>query len=141
MPSFLRKLPSCRSGSRVMSSPSTHTSPVVGLWRPMKCLINTLFPQPEGPMMAQVSPFTISRSTPRSTSFPPRVFRSWRTEIMLSNAAGKDHVEREGQEEIQDQDGQRTDHHRFRGRAPHADGAILRIQALMAGDEDNGDAE
>src|SRR5256885_2284528 len=136
MPSFLRKLPSCRSGSNAMSSPSIHTSPEVGLWRPMKCLINTLFPEPERPMIAQVSPLTISRSTPLSTSLPPRVFLSWRTEIMLLDAGGEDHVEREGQEEIQDQDGQRPDHHRLRGRAPHTHRAVFRIQALVAGDED-----
>ena len=80
MPTFLRTGPSWRSARWVISSPSTQTSPEVGLKRPMRCLSSTLFPQPERPSTTQVSPRFISRSTPRSTC--------WRAEGFVQFADG-----------------------------------------------------
>ena len=64
IPTFLRMGPSCRSERFVMFSSPIQTSPESGWMRPMRCLSKTLFPLPERPRTTQVSPRTISKSTP-----------------------------------------------------------------------------
>src|SRR2546429_9093941 len=53
--------------------PAIHPSPDVKSSIPDRQFRRVVFPQPDGPMMATISPFRMSRSSPRSawTSTPP----------------------------------------------------------------------
>src|ERR687897_1669332 len=64
------------SDIREMDSPPTKTSPRSNSSRPERQLRSVVFPQPEGPMTATISPRAIERSTPRRawTRTPPAVY-------------------------------------------------------------------
>src|SRR5829696_3091814 len=64
------------SDIREMDSPPTNTSPRSNSSRPERQLRSVVFPQPEGPMTATISPRAIERSTPRRawTRTPPAVY-------------------------------------------------------------------
>ncbi len=64
MPNLRRTRSNWRSFMRVMFSPSTSTSPVSGLSRPMRCFSKTLLPPPLRPMITADSPLSIRKSTP-----------------------------------------------------------------------------
>src|SRR4051812_22951507 len=51
------------TGARVIGSPSTRTSPLVGLTSPAMQRSSVVFPQPEGPSRATNSPVRMARST------------------------------------------------------------------------------
>ena len=63
--------------------PLKYTSPSDGLCRTMKCLIRTVLPQPLGPMMTVVLPFSMDRVTLSSTSLVPNLLVRLRTSMML----------------------------------------------------------
>src|ERR671910_3849499 len=62
-----------------IDSPSTYTSPSERSSRPERTFNSVVFPDPEGPMMATISPRLTARSTPRSalTRGPPAAYTFW----------------------------------------------------------------
>src|SRR5215203_3129026 len=74
-----------------MDSASTWTSPSERSSRPERTFNSVVFPDPEGPMMATISPRLTPRSTPRRalTRSPPAVYTFWTpvASIMKSAAA------------------------------------------------------
>src|SRR5215217_3145342 len=64
------------SDIREMDSPPTKTSPRSNSSRPERQLRSVVFPHPEGPMTATISPRVIERSTPRRawTRTPPAAY-------------------------------------------------------------------
>ena len=55
-----------RSDMPLMASPATYTSPPSTSSRPERVLSSVVLPQPDGPMMATISPRSMPRSTPLS---------------------------------------------------------------------------
>ena len=106
MPTFLRMPPSFRSGRCVISSPSTQTSPEVGLKSPMKCLSSTLFPLPERPRTTHVSPVCdLQIDAAQHLLLAERLGKLPDGDHARLRAVREKHVEQEGQEEIQNEDG------------------------------------
>src|SRR5829696_3400412 len=73
------------------TSPSERASPSERSSRPERTFNSVVFPDPEGPMMATISPRPTPRSTPRSalTRSPPAAYTFWTpvASIMKSAAA------------------------------------------------------
>src|SRR6187431_443007 len=67
---------------RLTSSPSSQISPESGRSRPIRCLISTLLPTPEAPMMKNTSPAFTSKLTSRSTCLSPKDLETARKEII-----------------------------------------------------------
>ena len=75
MPMWRRSSSSSSGGSWSMFLPSTIISPESGVRSATMCLRKTLLPQPEGPTRTNVLPFGTWRSTPRRTSWSPKLLR------------------------------------------------------------------
>ncbi len=60
-----RKLVFAESSIAVRSFPSMRILPEVTSSMPLRQLSSVVFPQPEGPMMATISPLSMVRSIPR----------------------------------------------------------------------------
>src|SRR5439155_12426763 len=106
------------SSNRLTSSPSSRMSPAAGRSRPMRCLMSTLLPTPEAPMMKKISPSAMSNDTSWSTAFGPNDWETWRNEIMRGSGEGDEGGARD--EEVQDDDGERRVHDGSRRRPPDA---------------------
>src|SRR5215211_3353645 len=72
-----------------MDSPSTWTSPSERSSRPERTFNNVVFADPEGPMMATISPRLTPRSTPRSalTRSPPAAYTFWTPLASITKSA------------------------------------------------------
>ncbi len=68
-----------------ISSPSSQISPSSGDRRPTRCLMRTLLPTPEAPMMNSTSPSCTSKLTSERTAFDPNDLQIFRNAI---NAPG-----------------------------------------------------
>src|SRR6185503_9699027 len=105
--------------------------------RPMMCLSSTLFPVPEGPSSATVSPSRTSKSTPLSTVCLPKRFTTPRSSIIAARSQETQSlVEQQAREhgvEHEDQHGAGDD--RGRGALPYTFGALLRVEAHVARDD------
>lgn len=78
---FLRTGYISRSLRRLTSWPSSTISPPSGESRPTRCLMSTLLPTPEAPMMKKTSPRPMSNDTSLSTTLGPKAFLTRRKEI------------------------------------------------------------
>ena len=85
-PSLRRTRMRSRSRIVVISSPSIQTSPRSGFSSPMMCLSSTDLPVPEGPMMALILPFGMSKVMSSSTVCEPKDLVSPLMEMMASEA-------------------------------------------------------
>src|SRR5690606_32182177 len=111
------------------SWPSTSTVPASGLMSPMMCLRSTLLPVPLGPRSATVSPSSTAKSTPSSTTCSPNRLCTPVSRIISV-------VEEDPREEhVEQQDDHRARHHRARRGPAHPLGALLGVEAHVAGDE------
>src|SRR5688572_24490629 len=113
--------------------------------RPMVVLSRTLLPVPEGPKIANISPRSMVRSTPASTGWS-KAFRM--PTYWISGTAAPPVVlvigsveHQRGEERVQDEHGERHEHHRGRGRASHSLRASARLQTHVRGDEGDREAE
>src|SRR3990172_8757623 len=118
-----------------MSLPSTITLPPSGLIRPIMCFSKTDFPVPLPPIMAVTSPFSIFRSTPERTLCPSKLF------FILINSIIVLHHNNGGHDKIKGQYHQTGNNRRIRRRIANALGALLGIEALVAGDKNDRGAE
>src|SRR5436853_3828525 len=72
-----------------MSCPPTVTEPELGLTMPQMMLMSVVLPAPLGPSRAKISPFLISRLTPRSATKPDAyVFVTFSTAMIERVAVG-----------------------------------------------------
>src|SRR3954466_13822385 len=102
--------------------------------RPMMCLSSTLFPVPDGPSSATVSPSRTSKSTPSRTICLPNFLRTPRSSIIARSL-----VEQQlGEHHVQEQNHHRAAHDRAGGGPPHAFRALLGVEPHVA--RDDGDA-
>jgi hypothetical protein len=67
MPMRARRACMSRPLRRLMSSPKTFTVPLLGVMRPMMCLMRTDLPEPEPPMTTVICLAGMSRSMPFNT--------------------------------------------------------------------------
>src|SRR6185503_2732639 len=126
-----------RSGvAWVMSSPFTKMLPASGRQSPISKRRIVLFPDPEGPRMTRVCPrgtrkemlIRISRSPIEKVTFRNSIIG-----ISIITSPPQDPENEFCADEIGHEDPDRGDHDRFRRRNPHALGAPLRGEALVAG--------
>src|SRR5690606_29482210 len=123
----------------------------------MKCLSSTLFPEPERPMMASVSPSRTSSETSRSTGRPSKLLERWRISIKgvsslrsegrrsmdfrpsdLRPGASEQH---DGADVVGEEDEDAGEHGGLRRRGAHALGAAAGVVPLVAGDRRDGEPE
>ena len=128
------------------SSPSTSTVPASGVRSPIMCLRRTLFPIPDLPRMTIDSPLAIVRSSPSRTTFGPKRLREARQPDLgkrLRNRARRGRaqkstfVRKKSETRIAsdaEDDGRRR-------RAAHPFRAARRVEALLAADERQEEAE
>jgi hypothetical protein len=76
-----------RSSKPEISSPSSHISPLSQERRPTRCLMRTLFPTPDAPMMKNTSPGCTSNETSSRTALGPNALAMFRKRIMASSAS------------------------------------------------------
>src|SRR6266850_5805734 len=141
IPISSRSARSSASSSEATSTPFTRTIPLSGRRSPITCLSSTDLPLPLLPMTTRHSPLGTERSTPRSTSFVPRRFCTPSNRIAGS---GKEHPEKEGSEEIvDDQDEKAGGHDRAGGCVPDALGSPLAAEPVVAphGRDDHAEEE
>src|SRR6185503_10638204 len=133
MPNLWRTRINSRSLRLQMFSPSMETCPESGWSRPMTCLSRTLFPPPLRPMMTTDSPLSTRRLTSSRMTFGPKLLRRWLTSIIKV----QEPVQRQGEEEIGNEDGDGGIDDGFGCGPAHALRALAAIHAFVAAN--NGD--
>src|SRR5580704_4123300 len=130
-----------RSDALVMSTPLMWTCPEDGFSRPTSVRSRVLLPEPEPPITTAVSPWTMSKVRPCSTSRSPYCTRRSRTEMtgMGAGAVGEVisggspcQVEQRSEEQIDQDDQKDGDDHGRGGGASHFFGAGPGGETLLA---------
>ena len=122
------------------SCPSMKTFPPVGASSPIRTFRIVLFPVPEGPITAIVSPFLTSRLTPCNTFFSPKASSRFRREITDSAITPLlfVYVQQNRQKIIRNKYQNNGKHYGSRSGKSHAFRALLCVQSLeTAYDTDN----
>src|SRR5215204_2987457 len=114
-------------------SPSIRISPLSGRNRPRIRRSVVLLPMPEGPRMIFVVPFGTSNETSSRILRPPMLKSTCWNEIKGASPV-QDREQHARQDEVHDQEHDRADRHRLRGRGAHPAGSSGRREALPASD-------
>src|SRR5262245_51438937 len=126
-------------------APPNRTSPFSGVIRPSAHLMATDLPVPDPPMITSDWPGATVRSTPRSTSLPPKrlwTFLSSRIGAAVIDMSSQADAGEDGCEDVVGgEDQHRSAHDCQRRRASDAAGASLRTVALVAAHDGDDGAE